>query len=68
MQMGARKMASDKTNVMRVLLPKAPKHVTIKDAKGRELADTSNSWDEASHTSLLKFENNPEGVHVTYEW
>ena len=56
------------TNVMRVLLPKAPKHVTIKDAKGRELADTSNSWDEASHTSLLKFENNPDGVLVTYEW
>ena len=56
------------TNVMRVLLPKAPKHVTIKDAQGKELADASNSWDEASKTCLLKFENNPEGVQVTYEW
>ena len=56
------------TNVMRVLLPKAPKHVIIKDAQGKELADASNSWDEASKTCLLKFENNPEGVQVTYEW
>ena len=57
------------TNVMRVLLPEAPKSVTITDAKGNELSQNASSvWDEKSHTSLLKFENSPEGVRVAYKW
>ena len=57
------------TNVMRVLLPEAPKSVTITDAKGNELTQNASSvWDEESHTSLLKFENSPEGVRVAYKW
>lgn len=57
------------TNVMRVLLPEAPKSVTITDAKGNELTQNASSvWDEESHTCQLKFENSPEGVRVAYKW
>ncbi len=56
------------TNVMRVLLPSKPKSVEVTDADGRKLTEATFSWDENSKTSLLKFENSPEGIHVAYEW
>ncbi|MCK3682873.1 hypothetical protein [Maribellus sp. YY47] len=55
------------TNVMRVLLPEKPVKMEVKDASGNLLqADTS--WDEASKTCFLSFENNPDGVHVKLSW
>ena len=47
---------------MRILLPKQPKDVKVS-------AQTFTSeWDKATHTLLLQFENNPEGVQVNIEW
>ena len=56
------------TNVMRVLLPSAPKSVSILDKNGKELDNASNAWDGNSKTCLLKFENTPDGVWVFYKW
>ena len=46
------------SNVTRVYLPAQPTKVTVNGAAGNY------SWDAASHTCLLKFENNPDGVTV----
>ena len=51
----------DTDNVMRILLPCEPKNVKVGVA-------SRSSWDEATHTLLLEFENRPEGVQVTLEW
>jgi len=56
------------TNVSRVFLPLKPKSVAIKDASGNALSGSENSWDEFSHTCLVKFENNPDGVKVELTW
>lgn len=56
------------TNVMRILLPTAPKKIKITQPDGKELANVTNTWDENSKTCLLKFENNPDGITVLYEW
>ncbi len=56
------------TNVMRVLLPSAPKTIVITDSKGKENEGATSSWDENSKTCLLGFENNPDGVHVLFKW
>ena len=55
------KSPANTDNVMRILLPQEPKSVD---------ADVSSqcSWDEASHTLLLQFENRPDGVRVKIEW
>lgn len=52
------------TNISRVLLPKRPKTVLV---NGMEVFDLQH-WDEASKTYLLGFENNPEGVKVSFAW
>lgn len=56
------------TNVMRVLLPQKPEKVTVSDAKGQTLADAIYAWDDVSRTCLLKFENAPEGIQVSFDW
>lgn len=56
------KSPKNTTNVMRVLLPKAPKKVRINGEK------PSYKWDGASKTLLVGFENNPDGVGVSIEW
>lgn len=56
------KSPKNTTNVMRVLLPKAPKKVQINGEK------SSYSWDSKSKTLLLGFENDPDGVGVSIEW
>ncbi len=56
------------TNVMRVLLPGEPESVVIADAKGNALVEATSQWDAQSKTCLLTFENNPEGVKVTFKW
>ena len=56
------KSPAETNNVMRILLPKQPKDVKVS-------AQTFTSeWDKATHTLLLQFENNPEGVQVNIEW
>lgn len=56
------------TNVMRVLLPAEPESVVIADAKGNALVEATSQWDAQSKTCLLTFENNPEGVKVSFKW
>ena len=56
------KSPKNTTNVMRVLLPKAPVKVSIGGDK------SSYEWDRRSKTLLIGFENNPEGVSVHIEW
>lgn len=56
------------TNVMRVLLPGEPESVVIADAKGNALGEATSQWDAQSKTCLLTFENNPEGVKVSFKW
>ena len=55
------KSPANTDNVMRILLPQEPKSV---DAD----VSSQSSWDEASHTLLLQFENRPDGVRVKIEW
>jgi len=52
------------TNISRVLLPKRPKSVTVNSA---EVFDPQH-WDGASRTYLLGFENDPDGVNVSFSW
>jgi hypothetical protein len=56
------------TNSMRILLPKKPKTILVKDAAGHALSDVQSSWDESSNTYWLSFENSPEGIYVTLKW
>jgi hypothetical protein len=55
------------TNVMRVLLPAKADKIDVTDAGGKTL-EANTSWDESSKTCFLKFENNPDGVHVKLSW
>lgn len=52
------------TNVSRILLPKVPESVKV---NGSEVLDNS-LWDEASHTYLISFDNDPDGVSVEFHW
>ena len=51
-------------NVTRILLPRQPKSVLV---NGTEVVGET-SWDEASKTCLLKFDNSPDGVKVKINW
>ena len=62
------KSPANTTNVMRVLLPSAPKKTTVTDASGQALTDIQSTWDATSKTNFLSFENNPDGVKVMLEW
>lgn len=53
------------TNVSRVYLPKEPKTVKV---NGTTEEGISSKWDKNSKTYLLSFENNPEGIAVSFEW
>ena len=55
------KSPANTENVMRILLPLAPKQVQVSVA-------SRSSWDEENQTLLLRFENDPEGVQVRIEW
>ena len=56
------------TNSMRILLPQAPKQITLRDSKGNKLSDVKTSWDNTSHTCFLSFENSPDGTKVELGW
>jgi hypothetical protein len=53
---------------MRILLPAEPKAAILTDSKGGKLADVKSSWDAASHTYFLGFDNSPEGTQVKISW
>jgi hypothetical protein len=55
------------TNAMRILTPAQPKKIVVADAAGKAIA-FKKSWDSLSKTSLLNFDNSPDGVKVTLEW
>jgi len=58
------------TNVMRILLPREPKHINV-DASDPIASTTTlyeTEWDGSSKTLLLRFENNPDGVKVNISW
>ena len=56
------KSPAETDNVMRVLLPREPR-----DIKASTSPFTS-EWDADTHTLLLRFENNPDGIQVKIEW
>lgn len=60
------KSPKETTNVMRVLLPVQPSVVRVSDAEGNGMKEMEFTWDEASKTCFLKFENSPEGVRVRF--
>ena len=45
------------TNSVRILLPEAPKETLLTNSKGEKLTDVKSSWDQASKTYFLSFEN-----------
>lgn len=51
-------------NVMRVLLPGAPKKCEILGPDGAVLTTAGWEWDISSKTALIRFENNPDGIRV----
>jgi len=55
-------------NSMRVLLPAAPTQTTVTNSKGENLTDVNTSWDAASGTCYLGFDNSPDGIKVTLQW
>ena len=61
------KSPKNTTNIMRVLLPKAPKDVVL-SLNGSRITPSQNVWDKASHTLLLEFENQPDGVKVEVKY
>jgi hypothetical protein len=62
------KSPANTNNVMRILLPKEPKTVTITNPDGQPAETGSYSWHETSKTLLVSFENYPDGVQVVIEW
>jgi hypothetical protein len=55
-------------NVSRVLLPKKPSEVVVKNPAGEVITNAEHEWDETSGTCLLKFENDPDGILVEIKW
>lgn len=62
------KSPSNTMNAMRILLPSKPSEIILtNDARQTSTAFTT-SWDEASKTCLLKFENDSKGISVQLKW
>jgi hypothetical protein len=59
---------AETANASRVLLPRKPKEITLKNAAGAVMPAAEHSWDETSKTCLVKFENDPDGVTVEIKW
>ncbi len=54
----------DTDGIARVLLPSAPKSVTIDGVESNSLS----AWDPSTRTYLIKFDNRPDGRKVTFRW
>jgi hypothetical protein len=55
-------------NSMRILLPAAPVKTMLTNSKGEKIDNVQQSWDAASHTCYLGFDNDPDGITVTLSW
>ncbi|GAA4319524.1 hypothetical protein GCM10023149_18270 [Mucilaginibacter gynuensis] len=55
-------------NAMRIYMPSIPLTVKVTDSKGKPVTDINSSWDAASKTYFLGFDNNPDGVKVSMIW
>lgn len=55
-------------NVMRILLPKAPKTISLLNHKKELITNFKSSWDKNSKTCWLQFENSNNGVEVNLKW
>ena len=55
-------------NSMRILLPAAPVKTILTNSKGEKIDNVQNSWDAASRTCYLGFDNDPDGIQVTLSW
>jgi hypothetical protein len=53
---------------MRILLPAAPVKTVLTNSKGEPISDLQSSWDAASRTCYLGFDNDPDGIQVTLSW
>ncbi|MFP5436566.1 MAG: hypothetical protein ACLGH8_02140 [Bacteroidia bacterium] len=62
------KSPSNTMNAMRILLPSRPVAVILKDDANQSVTDFKVTWDEASKTALLQFENSSEGIQVQLKW
>ena len=62
------KSPANTRNSMRILLPAAPKETVITNDKGEKLSDVESSWDAASATLYLGFDNSPDGIRVALSW
>ncbi|WP_234367843.1 hypothetical protein [Parabacteroides pacaensis] len=62
------KSPSNTTNVMRVLLPAEPKLKVKAVTLEQDIENVNFTWDASSRTGCLNFENNPDGVYVSFEW
>ena len=51
-------------NVMRILLPREPKECILSDSTGNNISAGSWEWEKESHTVLLRFNNDPDGIFV----
>jgi hypothetical protein len=59
------KSPSKTHNVMRILLPSKPVATAVTDAKGNALSGVTGDWNDYTHTFLLQFENESDGIKVT---
>ena len=55
-------------NSMRILLPAAPVTTALTNSKGAKIDNVQSSWNETSRTCYLGFDNDPDGIHVTFGW
>jgi hypothetical protein len=55
-------------NSMRVLLPLQPKETVVTDHNGNTVTDVKTSWDSASNTLFVGFDNSPDGIRVNIKW
>ena len=55
-------------NAMRVLLPSKPVKTAITGSDHQPVGDAKTLWDDATHTLLVKFQNDCNGVHVDLQW
>jgi hypothetical protein len=62
------KSPSKTQNVMRIVLPSAPVDVSISGNPQRPPGGLNITWDAATHTCLLQFENDCDGVGVNILW
>lgn len=62
------KSPENTVNVMRILLPKQPKTMSVTNDRGEQLMLQRNEWDPKSKTCLLSFDNDPDGVSLNIQY